>query len=244
MFLFNEEYKNCERVETIKGNKKQIEYITPVGNLRLEYVYSPEGDTWFLMKHGVITKEDFKILTYLKQDTIIKPDYERYFQACKYYEDRCLILPLLVPQMKSSFQALLEFWVGTEELIYAVCDYPEIVEETLEAMKEVNRKSVEVSVGANAPAYLSWEDSSTTNVSPSWYGKYIAPELNDWCDIIHENDSLYIQHACGHLKNLMPIIKETRIDAIESISPPPTGDIEIWDAMNALDRKNSISWRH
>lgn len=234
LFLFKEEFIGCEKKEVIKGEKKLVTYTTPVGELNFEYSYSPAGDTWFLTRHGVSTEEDFKVLIYLKEHTRIIPDYSGYKEIVSRYGDRCLVLPLIVPEKKSAFQSLIEFWTGTEELVYALYDFPETVEEAIEVMRKVNLEAVKVSVESGAEAYITWEDSSTTNISPSWYEKYIAGEISDWVDIIHQNGGLYIQHACGKLKNLLPIMKNTGIDAIESISPPPTGDIELWDARQQL----------
>jgi len=174
LFLFREEFVGCEKKEVVKGDRKQLTYSTPVGELNFEYVYSPVGDTWFLTKHGVVTEEDFKTLVYLKEHTVIKPDYSGYNNIISRYGNRCLVLPLLVPEKKSAFQSLIEFWTGTEELVYALADYPETVEEAIDAMRRVNLQAVKVSVESGAEAFLTWEDSSTTNVSPSWYEKYIA----------------------------------------------------------------------
>ena len=78
------------------------------------------------------------------------------------------------------------------------------------------------------------EDSSTTNISPSFYRDYIVPEINEWCEILHAKYKMYMQHACGRIKNLLPYMAGSGIDAIESISPPATGDIQVWEARAAL----------
>jgi uroporphyrinogen-III decarboxylase len=67
---------------------------------------------------------------------------------------------------------------------------------------------------------LQKEDTSTTNINPAYYEKYILPEINGWCDILHGEGKKYIQHACGHLKHLLPLLGGSKIDGIESVSPP------------------------
>ncbi|MBI9108189.1 MAG: hypothetical protein JEZ04_15675 [Spirochaetales bacterium] len=219
------EQKKDTRIET---------YKTPVGSLQSVYTYSASGNTWFLTEHPVKTAEDFKILEYLKSDASPIEDFSILDELQSDLGERALIVPLFIQEMKSSFQALIEYWVGTEALVYALYDYPEIVLNTLESMRRLNRACLKVALRSNAEGFISWEDTSTTNISPDYYINYIVPEINDWCDLIHKENKFYIQHACGTLKDLIQIIGESKIDCIESISPPPTGNIELWDARKHL----------
>jgi hypothetical protein len=234
MFLFDTKYKKSTVRESVNGNFKQKIYETPVGNLNFMYRLSDKGNTWFLTEHGVKNEEDFKILQYLKEDTILIANYTRYEEESNKYREDALLVPILCPESKSAFQAMLEYWVGTEELIYALADFPETVIATLGTMRSVSEKAAEISSQSSAEAFLTWEDTSTTNLSPQYYEKYILPEINSWCDILHKNNKLYVQHACGHLKDLMTLIAKSKIDCIESISPPPTGNIELWEAREQL----------
>ncbi len=235
MVLFDVSYDgDCNITTETNGDKRHTIYHTPVGELRFTYQYSESGDTWFLREHGVKEEKDFKTLVYLKEHTILTPNYERFNKESAELGEDGLMIPILVPDMKSGYQSMVEYWVGTEGIAYAVYDYPEAVQEALDAMKRLNMRAVEIAVASNAECFLSWEDSSTTNISPDQYETYIAPEINAWCDVLHNAGKLYIQHACGHLKQLMPIMARTGIDCIESISPPPTGNIEMKDARSQL----------
>lgn len=241
MMLFDISYDGgCAIKEEIQENEKRTIYETPMGNLAFIYQYSKDADTWFLREHGVKEEEDFKILTYLKNHTILTPNYERFNHEAKELGDDGLMVPELVPDYKSAFQAMVEYWVGTEGIAYALCDYPEAVEEALEAMWRLDMKAVEINAASGAECFITWEDTSTTNISPTMYEKYIAPEINAWCEYLHQHGKLYLQHACGHLKHMLPIMASTKIDAIESISPAPTGNIEMAEARTMLPKRIAL----
>jgi len=242
IILYRTEYKSCSIKEFKESSSKTIVYETPIGNISAVYRYSPSGNTWYLAEHPVKEEKGFKILAYLFEDMVIRPDYELYNEAAKKWGDDALLVPIVAPSpnLKTSFQSLLEYWVGTEELVYALADYPEIVEETLESMRKVSLKTAEISAQSDAEAFTSWEDTSTTNISPDLYERYILPEINDWCRILHSYGKLYIQHACGHLKALIPLMAKSDIDCIESISPPPTGNIELWEARKILPERIAL----
>lgn len=235
MILFDTSYDGgCSVTEKVEEDKKYVIYHTPIGELIFTYKYSKSGDTWFLREHGVKEEEDFKTLAYLKNHTILTPNYTRFDKEAKELGEEGLMIPILTPDLKSAFQAMVEYWVGTEGIVYGVYDYKEAVEEALDAMKQLNLKAAKICAASNAECFITWEDSSTTNISPDLYEAYIAPEINDWCEILHNEGKYYIQHACGHLNKLMAIMANTQIDCIESISPPPTGNIEIWEAREQL----------
>lgn len=240
MVLFKRKIEDCRIEETISGNRKEKKYITSKGTLTFGYQYVSESNTWFLVDHPVKEEEDFELLIYIMDNTTLEPDYEEFDRAVENLGDRGLLLPIVAPELKSSFQSLLETWVGTEELVYAIMDYPELVERTMASMRRVSREAAKIAAASSSPVFLSWEDTSTTNISPQYYEQYILPEINEWCDILHASGKLYIQHACGQLKDLMDMIASSKIDCLESLSPAPTGNVEILDARKRLPESITV----
>ncbi|MCK5811799.1 MAG: hypothetical protein KAG94_02785 [Clostridiales bacterium] len=232
--LIVNDFVGTEIKETTKNGERMIVYNTPFGELSFHYVYAKESNTWFLTKHPISTKEDFQLLTKLYSTLTIHKNFTKYENLKKVVKDEALLIPIIGSEMKSSFQSLLERWVGTVELNYALYDYEVIVLELLHVMREKSKQAVNIASECDAKAFLFWEDSSTTNISPSQFEDYILPEINNWADILHEKDKLLVHHACGSLKGLLPLISTSKIDVLESISPPPTGDVTVDEARAIL----------
>lgn len=232
--LFKTSVNNCTITEKKNGNKKFEIFETKVGNLIKEYTYSDNAQSWFLTGHPVKTEEDFKVLQYIAENTVVTEDIKSFEEENKRMGENGLHLPLLGIYGKTAFQSMVEQWCGTVDLVYALYDFPEAVEECLSAIQEKDLETAKISVKSSAEGFIFWEDSSTTNISPDMFSKYTAPEINQWGKVIHNHDKLLIHHACGHLKNLLPLMAKTEIDMVESISPPPTGNIEIRDAIKLI----------
>ena len=49
-----------------------------------------------------------------------------------------------------------------------------------------------------------------------------------------------MQHACGHLRHLLPLIADSKIDALESVSEAPTGNISIKEISAILPERIAI----
>ena len=227
-------YNNCEIREQIRGKEKIVVFDTPVGQLTERYVYSPAGNTWFLADHPVKTAEDFKTLQYIYEHMAMEPDFDQYMGDRKLCGEDALILPTIGVASKTAFQSMVEHWVGTEQLAYSLADEPEVVEECLAVMQGKDEENVKLSIQSGADGYIFWEDSSTTNISPSMFEAYTAPEINRWGNLVHGQGGLLIHHACGLLSKLLPAMAKTNIDAIESITPPPTGNISLQEAAALL----------
>ena len=145
-----------------------------------------------------------------------------------------LSLGMLVPRGKSAFQSMVEHLVGTEELAYALADFPGTVEALWRTMVAKDIEAVKIAVQAPYSHFITWEDSSTQNYSPSQYDAYIGSEIGEWCRILSEHGKHYTQHACGHVAALVGRMKAHGVHSVESISPPPTGNITIRDARRAI----------
>jgi uroporphyrinogen-III decarboxylase len=226
-----------ETHEVTRDGQRHTTFSTPVGTLTQLHRYVPQGNTWFLTEHPVKTSQDVKVLQWINEHMRINGNGTPYGEARVRLGESGLILPLIGTYGKSSFQSLVEHWIGTEELTYLLADDPEPLEACLEVMQARSKEIVRLAVQSEAEAFLFWEDSSTQNITPTWFSTYIAPELGAWADLIHGEGKLLVHHACGHLRDLLHPMAATGIDVIESISPPPTGNIELWEARDALGPK-------
>jgi uroporphyrinogen-III decarboxylase len=235
---FTVDYGSCEVKETTKGKDKQTLYPTPFGDLVMEHRLSHKS--WFITRHPVKNAGDLEKLTWIQEQIKIKSTIDALNESLDELGERALAIPTLGHLGKTCFQSLLESWCGTENLVYLVMDNPHELDQCLHVMKEKSLETVRLSARSKGEYFLSWEDTSTTNINPAYYENYILPEINSWCDVLHGEGKKYIQHACGHLKNLLPLIGASKIDGIESVSSPPTGDIEFTDFRDGLPNDKSM----
>jgi len=216
-------------IRTFRSNKRMRKEVeTPVGTIVSEHVASSAGNTFFLTGHPLKTEDDFKTQLWLEEHTRYEYNPTAVYTHLQGAGRFGLSIGMLIPEtMKSAFQGLIEHYAGTEETIYALVDYPETVEALLYQQMENHYKIAEMAVQAPYDYFLTWEDSGTQNYSPKMYRQYIAPEITRWNEILEASGKHYIQHACGHVKELVAIMREQGNWGIESVAPPPTGNISI-----------------
>jgi hypothetical protein len=213
---------------------------TPVGTLRRAAQTSPQGDTTFLVEHPVKTVEDLKVAMWIEERIryAYNPAPVRKHLAGMGSEG--LSLGMLIPRKKSAYQSLVEHWVGTEELVYLMADFPETVKELWEVMVRNDLAAVRLAAQSEYAYFTTWENSSTQNYSPDQYDQFIGSEIGEWCRILSQSGKRYVQHACGHTKALLGRMRKHGVFAVESVSPPPTGNVSIREARKILETEVGI----
>ncbi|MHB0856013.1 MAG: uroporphyrinogen decarboxylase family protein [Anaerolineae bacterium] len=215
-------------------DRVSVEAITPVGTLHSVWIKSKAGNTSFLFEHPIKTEEDFKIALWIEEHTVLTYDPTEMDEHLTGQGREGLSIGMLIPRGKSAFQSMVEHHIGTVELVYALADFPETVETLWQAMVANDLKAARMSLEAPYQYYITWEDSSTQNYSPALYARYIAPEIQTYCQVLAESGKSYIQHACGHVKELLPHMVSGGVKAVESISPFPTGNITLKEAREII----------
>jgi len=229
-----------ERTTVEEGDLEIHTTTTPVGSIHFTRKKSEAGNTSFLVEHPLKTEDDYKVRLWIEENTRFEriPDVgSRHFAG----EGReGLTFGMLIPRCKSAYQDLVEFFVGTEELVYAQLDFPETVRALHEQMVENDLEAVRLALDAPYEYFITWEDSGTQNYSPTQYDEFIGSEIGEWCRLLEGAGKHYIQHACGHVDALVERMRDHGAAGVESISPPPTGNITIAEARRKVGDKFAI----
>ncbi len=218
-----------ERKTFEEAGREVTVVTTPVGSFRFAHARSPTGNTTFVVEHPLKREEDYKVRLWIEEHTTYASNAEAVAEHFRGAGREGLSLGQVVPRCKSAYQDLVEFFVGTEELIYAQADFPDAVRSLWEAMVENDLKAVRMSLESEYEYFISWEDSSTQNYSPAQYDAFIGSEIGEWCRLLATAGKKYVQHACGHVADLAVRMRDHGVFAIESLSPPPTGNITVRD---------------
>jgi hypothetical protein len=234
---------NCPGTEVITAEdaKHTLQRIvTPVGELQAVWVKSETGNTAFLHEHPLKTEADYKVQLWITEHTELVVDMEPVKAHLQGDGRAGLSVGMLLPRGKTAFQSLIEHHAGTVELVYALNDFSDTVETLLAAMVDVDLRAARMVVDSPYDWFISWEDSSTTNYSPALYRRYIAPEIRSLCDIVGGQGKHYMQHACGHVRSLLPLMVEQGVGAVESLVHPPTGNVSLREARAMLGKNVGI----
>jgi uroporphyrinogen-III decarboxylase len=222
------------------GNQQNIFLETRFGTLCTTLTYSIDANSWFITGFPIKRREDYKIFSFIVENMPFDENYAAIHDEIKLLGEDGLTFPQVSPFLCSPFQTLLDNFVGPQQLYLDLVDFPEDVEALMAIMSEKALIAVKIAAESPAEAFISWETSTTQYMSPKYFLKYILPEVNRWGEILHSAGKMLIHHACGHIRAILPHMAVEKVGAFESLTPPPTGDVEIWDAQKTLGKDRCI----
>ena len=142
-----------------------------------------------------------------------------------------MYVPTLDP---SPVQNLLEYEMGMANFYYLLADYRAEVEELLAVMHATRLREYDILARrTTAEVVIPIENTSSTLISPALYRRYSLPQIRDYVDVLHGHGKKAVLHMCGHLRTLLPTIRETGLDGINAVTPPPVGDTVYEDVLDA-----------
>lgn len=222
-------------VEVLPGGDQIHRHRTPVGALQARYCPSREANTAFLVEHGVRQPSDYNALMALIADPVISvsPAGLAAVQARLGQIGEDGILYTTGPA--TPIMDLTRVWVGLERFVEHLADHRGLVERVLGAMAQRAYEEYEVLAGATpARVIVFWDDVTSTYLSPELFRRYVLPVYRTYADICHARGKVLVAHACGHLRAFLPLLADTGVDAIDWLTPPPTGDVVFAAAQQAF----------
>jgi hypothetical protein len=225
------EYHNVEVVETREGDEITRTFRTPDRDLTLRARMIADIGVEMEYEHMVRTVEDVRAYRLMYEDAVYRARYDFVKQRIAAMGEAGLITIFGPP---TPLLDLIMFQIRLPSIYFLMEDHPAEMAGLLEAMHRRNCEYYEMAAAAPGEVVRSFEDTSTTLISPELYRRWCLRQLRDYRDICHSHGKLFVPHMCGLLKGVLPELRETGLDGIEALTPPPLGDCPIGLAREAL----------
>lgn len=199
---------------------------TPVGE-----IYSTSKDGWhdqYLLK----TPEDYMVMKYMAEHTEFWPNYESLEQVKKEIAGHGIAHVSL--GARTPYQRILVDYAGLENLAYHLMDFEDAVMELYNAFLVNFRKRVEI-VAEGPGTYVSvLENFTAETTGPVRFERFHIQVYRECYPILQASGKIVGNHYDGQLACCKELIADAPIDMIESLTPPPEGDMtlaecrEVW----------------
>ena len=221
------------KYETLRHADVETDVIeTPVGRIEQRFIYS--GNVRSPLDHKVKSAEDLKVIAYMYEAMSFEPDSSYYHEVDRRIGSDGIAT---LTAEASPIKLLMDSFTGLEAMAYLLADYPKEMEDLMGIMHRSNMERLRIMLHCPAEVVISYEDTSTTVISGNWYRQYCSPYINDYADLAHAGGKLFITHMCGKIKGFTELIGADRMDGIDSLCPPETGDLWACEALEKLPGK-------
>ena len=212
------------RQRTLADGDRLRVYETPYGELT-ERLRSTVDETWRVMEFPVKQPEDLKKLRWLLDHSTYSFNVENFERGSEFVGERG------VPQFwlpKSPYQALAQSYMKLQDLIYALADYPDEVEKTMEAIDNAYDRLYEELIASGRVQIVNFgENTHQALLSPRYFERYLIPWYEKRCGQLRRAGIFSHTHIDGFFRDLLPYLKDLPFDGIEALTPEPQGDVPL-----------------
>lgn len=198
-------------------------WITPVGEIWGQTKYLPETYSGAPVRWPVRSLDDLRVLRYIAEAMRTEPDHSRFLALRDLCGDQGY--PTVLPP-RSPVSQMLAQWTGATGLVYLDADAPDDLTVTLDALGK-----------AADGAYAAIEQSETpfTELPDNLSGEVVTPLFRKYqsdyylarIERLHAAGKLVGTHLDGTIRGILPLLVQTGLDYIESITPAPVGDVPV-----------------
>jgi len=218
-----------------KDGSLKRHFETPLGTITDAFVID-DTSPWmmFPVEHKIKSLEDVAIYQYLIESQQYYSTYDYYLDISEEIGDEgvaATIAPI------TPFETLLEVEIGMSNFHYLLHDHPREMRELMDLMHRKNLDACEIVAQSPAEVAIIYENTSTSNMSPSMFPEYVLGYLNDYADIFHRSGKWLFVHMCGKLRSIVNEVGQGEYDGVVDIAPPPTGDLDLAEVKEFLGER-------
>jgi uroporphyrinogen-III decarboxylase len=216
-----------------KGHETLVTLDTPVGQLRSLWKQTSESPLVpFPVEPLLKTAEDLKVYQYALERTVVEPWYEDLIATQAALRGAGVVEAV---GNCTPIQDLIMWHMGLDSTVFMMHDQPAEIQSLMEMMQEVRKREYQVLAESPADVVVTYENTSTTLLSPAYMARYEFPALAEYSDILHRGGKLHLVHMCGKIQGVLDLISQAPLNGITDVAPPPTGNCDFRVAREKLD---------
>ena len=209
----------------VEGDKAVTVYETPRGRVQQVSVHG------YPHEHFIKGPDDIPVMIDVLENSSFHFDEHNYRLADEAFGDLGVINTYYP---RAPFQRLIVDYMGFENLVYALIDYPDKIADLLKAIEAWDDQMYEVLLASPVPI-LNFGDNIDANVDPPpYFERYLVPYYKKRIEQIHAAGKFCHIHMDGSLKPLLPYLDTVGFDAIEAATPKLQGDVTLEELKEAL----------
>jgi hypothetical protein len=210
-----------------------VRWITDLGELHEWYL--GEWRQEYLIKSA----EDYRIMRRAWEDTTARLSDEAYLQSERAVGEGGITLAQLD---RTPFQKIQIDYAGLERFSMDIADRgPELLD-LIELMNEVKFAEFRLSTRSQASQIKLWENLTIETMGPRLYRQYLVPVYQRIFEILEGSGKKLQVHYDGKLRIIAEDIQRLPFDGLDSVTPPPEGDISTAEARQFFPDK--FLWLH
>ncbi|HUW31915.1 MAG TPA: uroporphyrinogen decarboxylase family protein [Planctomycetota bacterium] len=235
--------KNTFAETTQAGADTTVTWHTPRGELREVTRRCRDDGTSYRVEHLVKGPRDLPVLAAMFEDEQIEFDSDGVAlvkQRRELIRDDGMLM-LFMPG--TPLGMMYRVYSGVETLAYLCADAPAALCDLFAVMEKNYQQQFRLASQTDADALVTMDDTSTTVISPRMFAEFNLGYTDRMAAVAHDAGKLYFHHSCGLIRDLLPLYRQTQMDAVHAFTIPPIGNVTVAEGRRLLGDGDSTVGR-
>jgi len=213
-------------IETLPGDGGQTTFIfhTPWGDLDEIVSGSDSAETVYRVKFAISDRNEYAVMRRIVEHRRYQAFYEHFKTTQDNLRGKGAICIAGPDQPLVSLFRVRE----PQDLIFDLIDEPERMTDLLDLLHQRALEGYrQIAAGPGLAVETGMAFITTQLISPRLFEHFILPYLAEYTQVLHRAGKILICHMCGHIRHLLPLLREAGVDGVDSLTNPPIGDTEL-----------------
>ena len=194
------------------------EITTPLGTVCEERVFSKESYSYNIRKHMIENIEDMAIVAYAMESRRCRPRFERY----KAWQQAAGELGFIYTNLAySGFGFLISRYMGVENTILAVYDYPEKVQQFVDTINQSQLQMLDEIIDEPFEVLIVGDNHDSNVQTAELFNRYTRDYYIELAKRIHNKGKYLSVHVDGEMRGFLKLLGECGVDCIDACTPAP-----------------------
>ncbi len=223
--FYDVSYPANVKVTTTKsadGQEIRWQISTPAGTIERVRVWENDNYSWGIPEWCIKNEEQLLILADAFSARKFQSDWRKYREWANYVGDTGVVY---LGAGYSAMGQLLNYWMGVEESIYAINDYPDTVREVVERINQNNLLQIDLLAQSPAEIIVMGDNFSSDLQPPSFFEAWSKEYYAEAIRRLHAAGKYVAIHIDGRLKGSLEMFSKIGADCADAVTPKPTGDL-------------------
>ena len=204
------------------GREIRWRISTRSGTLERVRVWEEDNYAWGIPEWSIKDEEQLLLLADVLSARKFQSDWEKYRAWVNYVGDTGVVY---LGMGYSGMGHLLNYWMGIEGTMYAICDWPETVKSAVDKINANNLELIDLACTSPAEVIVMGDNFSSDIQPPSFFEEWSKEYYAEAIRRLHAAGKYVAVHIDGRLKGSLKMFSEIGADCADAVTPGPTGDL-------------------
>ena len=224
------QYDGVERTVRREGRRRITTLRCPAGVLQSVDAQAEDG-SWCPTEHFAKSLEDLEVVRYVVEHTRFVPRFDRLEKEMAGIGEQGMC-DLVLP--RSPFGKLVHWYLGFEQVVYALHDDPQAVVDYLDFQAEHDLELVRLAAQAPARVVIMSDHTDENLIAPPYYRRYCIPYYRRVSEVLHAAGKILSTHLDGNIRGYLKDLPEAGFDLLDGCTPAPMTNYEVEELAEAL----------